>query len=407
MTQVQIEKVPVIVTNGWLRIAYNVVESLARRGIPVHVVDASNVAMCRGSRWTQSFHCVPNHYIDPEGFVRAVAEVATQVGAKVLIPVHEEVLPLATYRHLLPPGLRVGLTTADNLTTCLNKWKMIQWCERIGVPVPVSFIPESLDDLTERAGKMVYPAAIKTQIGSSAKGVVIVQDANHLLASYCGLLERFEIVNGHWPMVQEYLGGDAYGVCMIYEHGKLHASFCEQYVRCKEERMFGTSTYRLSTYEPQHIESCKRIADSLGWHGVIHFDILMEPTTGIGKIIEINPRFWGALNLAIASGVDFPYMLYELALTGTIRNPPQTYQLNVTSRWAVGDMIALLNALLEKSSLQAKLRYITEIVTTPITGPWDDIRLTDPVPFLLEMVDYASRFLSSGSRDPTVKGMVR
>lgn len=407
MAQTHIENVPVLVTNGWLRIAYNIVEALARRGLPVHVVDASNLAMCRVSRWTRSFHRVPNHYADPEGFVQAVAEVAGRVGARVLIPVHEEVLPLATYRHLLPPDLRMALTTAEKLEVCLNKWETIQWCERIDVPVPATFIPESLDDLAARARGMSFPTVIKTQVGNSAKGVVVVQDRDHLLASYRYLLSRFEITDDHWPMVQEYLGEDLHGVCMIYAHGDLRASFCEQYIRCKEEGMFGTSTYRISTYTPQHIESCKRVADSLGWHGVIMFDLLVDPRTGIGKIIEINPRFWGALNLAVASGVDFPYMLYELALVGAIRNPPQSYQLGVTSRWVVGDMIALTNALMGKSSLQAKLRRIAAIVTTPITGPSDDVRLTDPAPFLLETVDYAYRYFSSGSRNPVVQGMVR
>ena len=68
MNSDQIERVPVLVTNGWLRIAYNVVESLGRRGVPVHVVDSSRLAMCRKSRWTRSFHEIPNHYADPEGF---------------------------------------------------------------------------------------------------------------------------------------------------------------------------------------------------------------------------------------------------------------------------------------------------------------------------------------------------
>jgi predicted ATP-grasp superfamily ATP-dependent carboligase len=34
------------------------------------------------------------------------------------------------------------------------------------------------------------------------------------------------------------------------------------------------------------------------------------------KLMEINPRFWGSLNLAIQSGVDFPYLFYDMALTG-------------------------------------------------------------------------------------------
>jgi biotin carboxylase len=401
------EIAPVLVTNGWLRIAYNVVESLARRGIPVHVVDSSKLAMCRTSRWTRSFHRVPDHYTDPEGFVRSVADVAVEVGAAVLIPVHEEILPLAVHRDRLPADLRMALTSADNLSLCLDKWETVERCRQVGAPAPASFIPASLDDLCDRAARLAYPVVIKTRAGNSGKGVGIVHGADELPRRYAELLEQYEIGGDRWPIVQEYLGEDLHGVCMIYEHGTLRASFCEQYTRCKEEGMFGTSTYRVATRKPRHVESCKRVADSLQWHGVIHFDLLVDPKTGEGKIIEINPRFWGALNLAVASGVDFPFLLYELALTGAISDPPQSYRENVTSRWIVGDMIAFANALLGKSNMRAKLRRMAEIAATPLGGSSDDFRPTDPAPFLFEAIDYASRYLSSGSRNPVVKGMVR
>ena len=291
MSESQIERVPVIVTNGWLRTSYNVVESLGKRGIPVHVVDASKYAMCRVSRWTKSFHRVPNHYDDPEGFVRAVAEIAVQVGAKVLIPIHEESLAIVRFRHMLPPDLRMAITSASNLEIGFSKWKTQQLCERNGVPAPLTFTPNSLDDLSRLANDLVYPVVIKPRIGNSAKGVIIVYDAEHFLQSYKSLLDQYGFVDDHWPIVQEYLGKDLHGVCMIYENGELRASFCEQYLRCKQEDMFGTSTYRISTYVREHIVTCKRLADSLGWHGVLHFDILVDPNTGVGKIIEMNPRF--------------------------------------------------------------------------------------------------------------------
>ena len=33
-------------------------------------------------------------------------------------------------------------------------------------------------------------------------------------------------------------------------------------------------------------------------------------------LIEVNPRFWAGLFHTVESGVDFPWMLYELAVTG-------------------------------------------------------------------------------------------
>ena len=35
--------------------------------------------------------------------------------------------------------------------------------------------------------------------------------------------------------------------------------------------------------------------------------------TGEYKLMEINPRIWGSMPLAIVSGVDFPYLWYKIA----------------------------------------------------------------------------------------------
>ena len=301
----------------------------------------------------------------------------------------------------------MAITSASNLEIGFSKWKTQQLCERNGVPAPLTFTPNSLDDLSRLANDLVYPVVIKPRIGNSAKGVIIVYDAEHFLQSYKSLLDQYGFVDDHWPIVQEYLGKDLHGVCMIYENGELRASFCEQYLRCKQEDMFGTSTYRISTYVREHIVTCKRLADSLGWHGVLHFDILVDPNTGVGKIIEMNPRFWGALNLAIVSGVDFPYMLYQLALTGEIDSVASAYRTNVTSRWVVGDLIALVDALAGNGNVQSKLRRIRDIIMTPVFASTDDFRLSDPATFLFEMADYASRYLGSGSRNPVTEGMIR
>ena len=35
-------------------------------------------------------------------------------------------------------------------------------------------------------------------------------------------------------------------------------------------------------------------------------------------LIEVNPRFWGGLTQSVASGWDYPYLLYRLAIDGTV-----------------------------------------------------------------------------------------
>lgn len=50
----------------------------------------------------------------------------------------------------------------------------------------------------------------------------------------------------------------------------------------------------------------------MAWHGVamVEFKVTAD---GTAYLMEINGRFWGSLQLAIDAGVDFRWLLYQLA----------------------------------------------------------------------------------------------
>jgi hypothetical protein len=57
--------------------------------------------------------------------------------------------------------------------------------------------------------------------------------------------------------------------------------------------------------------------------------------------MEINARFWGSLQLAISSGVDFPELLFKIA-TGEKIERQQGYKTGLRLRWELGDLDHLL-----------------------------------------------------------------
>ncbi len=106
---------PVFVTYGWCRTAYAVVLSLGRRGIDVHVSDASSSAMSRSSRYCRSYVKVPDFFVEPERYFDAICEALKKTGAGVLLPAHEDVGIFCQRRNELPPGVRVALPELGNL----------------------------------------------------------------------------------------------------------------------------------------------------------------------------------------------------------------------------------------------------------------------------------------------------
>jgi predicted ATP-grasp superfamily ATP-dependent carboligase len=389
-------------TYGWCRVSYVIVQSLASRGVKVHVGDASSLAMCRYSRHHASFSRYRSPYRDPQGFVRDVAAAINRTGAGVLIPGHEDILAIARLKDQFPKDVLIPVGDADTLAKTINKWHIIELARAARVPVPDTFKPETREELIERARGLTYPAVVKTQLGNSGKGVFIVEDAPECISRFDWLVETYKLNSASWPIVQAFAPGAGYGVCLLYNRGEFRAAFCERYIRCKDGQ-FGTSVFRESVRAPELADYARSLMDSLKWHGVVHLDFIYDESSGRAALIEVNPRFWGALDLAVRAGVDFPWLLYRMAVDGDVE-PVTSYRVGVKSRWIVGEMLHLFN-LARRGRVGQALKVIADICGTRSDG-CDDFRMTDPVPLLFEMLYYGSGFLATGSTNPVEEGMI-
>ena len=77
----------------------------------------------------------------------------------------------------------------------------------------------------------------------------------------------------------------------------------------------------------------------MGWFGVAMVEFKLDPRDGLPKLMEINPRFWGSLPLAIEAGVNFPLLLYRMACGETFK-PVENYRIGRRCRWLLpGDIL--------------------------------------------------------------------
>ena len=57
----------------------------------------------------------------------------------------------------------------------------------------------------------------------------------------------------------------------------------------------------------------------------------------VPKLLEVNARFWGSLQLAISSGVDFPFLLVRMARGDEVGGFVD-YRVGLKVRWELGDL---------------------------------------------------------------------
>ena len=119
-----------------------------------------------------------------------------------------------------------------------------------------------------------------------------------------------------------------------------------------------------------------RLLQDLGLTGVAMVEFKMDARDGRPKLLEVNPRFWGSLALAIDSGVNFPYLITLMAL-GYDFEPVTDYRVGHRCRWLLpGDILHFWDN---------PRRFHMEPSFFQFRGPnltYDIIDLEDPGPIL-------------------------
>ena len=355
--------------------------------------------MARFSRYCSSFHRLPDFFLEPDRYVAAVLDAMRECGAKVLLPCHDDVGIFAAHQSELG-SVCTALPPLQSYQEAEDKLHLMEIAVSADCPAPQSRRVECLDELEELGGQVGWPVVVKTRIGNSAKGVFVAEDPSELRRGFKSLVEKFSIPQSHWPFVQQFLPGRLIGICAVFDRGLCQATFAEEYLRCKEGGVFGTSSYRRTVEAPQAVEAAVRVLTRLNWHGIAHLDFIQDDQ-GQYKLIEINPRPWGALWLAVAAGVDFPLLWYRLA-TGQAASENRPSKTPTYCRWILGDMLACTKLL-----LSGKLRQALGVTRLRSAESFDDFDRADPIPFFAQALYYATKMIRAGSTNPSSEGMIR
>ena len=184
---------------------------------------------------------------------------------------------------------------------------------------------------------------------------------------------------------------------MCYQNGNPVAAFSHKRIREKPPSG-GVSVFRESApLDPLALEFSEKLLDVLNWNGIAMVEFKIDERDNRPKLMEINGRFWGSLQLAIDAGVDFPALLVK-SITDTIPKNYE-YRVGVKTRWLWGDIDALLLRLLKSNgTLQLppnspnKLRYLMDFMKLWVPGQhYEVLNLSDIRPWLFESYQWIKK----------------
>lgn len=358
-----------VVTDGLWRKSVSVIRALGKAGKQVTVLGDSWATAGFWSRFACRRRRAPLASDDPQGFGQALERIgAAGAPLRVLFPMeeaslqyvsdHRDELESLGYRFLIPPR--------EALAIARSKARTLQFAAQLGVPAPRTLYPGTFEEFQDAIAQFERGAFVcKPTHGTGSSGVRYGDFANDKDVS--------EYWGSHNPLVvQERVppDGRAVGISLLFDHrSECVASFAHERLQ-QYPNSGGPSTDRVSIADLELTKLSVKLLSALSWQGIAMVEWKIHPSTNQPYIMEINPRFWGSLELAVRSGVNFP-VLYHRLCEGQMIRPQQPYALAVRCRWLIpGDILRYVTSPKRETFLQ----FLRGLPGQAEEFDWRDIR---------------------------------
>ncbi|WP_028045195.1 ATP-grasp domain-containing protein [Cellulomonas sp. URHE0023] len=284
----------VLVTGAGGPAGVAVIRSLLRRGdVEVFAADMD--------RWASALYLVDAQHrrLLPAGkapdFVDVVRQLCADDAIDVLFPTVDVELPLlAAVRDDLS-GAVLASPSLTTLETCLDKLALARACART-VRVPRT---ELLGTVQATSG-WDFPVIVKPRRGAGSRGVRTV----HSQAELDAVHDEEDLI------VQELLPGDEFSVDVLADlEGHVVAAVPRARLRVDS----GVAVAGVTVHDDLLIETASAIARAVGLTTVANVQLKYD-AAGVPALLEVNPRFPGAMPLTIAAGVDMPSLTLDAVL---------------------------------------------------------------------------------------------
>jgi predicted ATP-grasp superfamily ATP-dependent carboligase len=297
----------VLVTDGENRNTLAVIRSLGKNRekykIDVTSIYPKIITLCSHSKYCQKTHSLKLQNKNLDTYAEKLLDVVNSGSYDVLLPVgFESNIAVSKYARKFGESTRIAVPEWEKMQVVLNKDRTMRFAAEVGIPTPKTrrlFTESDLEEICK------YPVVIKSSDG---------------LLKYCNnkneLFENYEFIKNKSKMeiiVQEYIKGFGCGFYGIYDKGMLIAHILQK--RLKEFPVTGgPSAVAESYFDERLLQYGKKLCNALNWHGPIMAEFKYDAKNDDYKLIELNAKLWGSLDLTISAGINVPEILVNISL---------------------------------------------------------------------------------------------
>lgn len=280
-------------TNG-----VNVIKALrSQNEYDVRIIGIDSDIQAAGLYLADQHEIVPK--VSEPTFKDRLLQICKEYDVNILLPTHSVELHFysSNQKSLEEIGVKMMMPPVKSLEICNDKIKLANFFHKFGFKCPRSY---DVSDIANISGAY-FPLFIKSRFGSGSSYARKISNYDEL---------NFYLERTPAPIIQEYIEGVEYTANVVsdYESRVLGV------LPIKRLRVRGGLAIVAETeLNLGLIEETKRIVEALHLIGPSNVQVIVRNKEQI--FVEVNPRFAsGSLPLAVASGLNIPFIMVKLML---------------------------------------------------------------------------------------------
>jgi predicted ATP-grasp superfamily ATP-dependent carboligase len=365
-----------IILGGHIQ-AYGIIRQLGEMKIKSVVIDKESFNIAKYSKYCQSSYVIP--YSSIFDFLMKLTKDGKYY-KWLIIPTDDYYVRIVSqYYDELSQYYNLLTDKWGKVSVFYNKCRTYPYVDKLGIPIPKTFYPKTIEELKDFGFQVKYPCIIKPAIMKDfysiyGSKVLVCNDYKDLISKY---QEVIQFLKAEDLMIQEIIPGSSenqYSIGLFSVQGNI----CN-YIIVRRKRqhppLFGNATtYAETVNKPILLQYANRIIEELKFTGVCEIEFKYDSTNNDYKFLEVNPRFWKWHLITYAAGVPMLKSIISYFYTGEAIKT-ENYN-NAAWRDIVTDIPTIFNYIYK--GIYVKPRKYKEISAVA--------NFKDPKPFFMQLL---------------------
>jgi predicted ATP-grasp superfamily ATP-dependent carboligase len=265
------------------------------------------------SRVTAGTVAVPDAGSDPEGFIRELAAAAARLSVAAVLPSLETHFLALAGREADFAGIALGTPPREVVERAIDKGLLTEFTSAAGLRTPPTVKAVCGDD--EAVDTFGFPAIVKPP-RSWIRGVdgVVSRYSSRYVCNKQEAEEALEALPGKEGLVQKYIPGQLTSCSGVSWEGELVCTLYQVSPRIWPVPI-GVSSYAKTIAPDAQLEcGVGRLLRKISWSGLFQAQFI-RTLDGKYYLIDLNPRIYGSLALAVAGGLNLPRIWVDMLLS--------------------------------------------------------------------------------------------